>query len=87
MKLLNAQDTAEKIGKAKSTFFNYVTDGYFPQPKKNGLSSYWREEVVDAWIILSEGTKATLPPITVDDLLEIQSCIEKIKLKTAPQAI
>lgn len=34
MKLLNAQDTAEKIGKAKSTFFNYVTDGYFPQPKK-----------------------------------------------------
>ncbi len=58
-----------------------VTDGYLPQPKKNGLSTYWQESVIDAWIILSEGRKATLPPITVDDLQEINACVEKIRAR------
>lgn len=79
MKNLTAADVAAKLGKAKSTFLNYVTDGYFPKPKKNGLSTFWEKSVVEAWIILSANSRATLPAITVDDLHEIQACVAKIK--------
>ncbi len=79
MKNLTKKQVAQKLGKAESTISNYVTDGYFPKPKNNGLSIYWEEATIDAWIILSDGRKATLPPIAVDDLQEIYRCVEKIR--------
>lgn len=79
MNNVSAADVATALGKAKSTFLSYVNSGYFPKPKKNGLSTFWEKSVVDAWIILSADSRATLPPITVDDLHEIQACVAKIK--------
>ncbi|PID66614.1 MAG: hypothetical protein CR975_02240 [Gammaproteobacteria bacterium] len=79
MNNLTRKQVAEKLGKAESTVSNYVTNGYFPRPKNNGLSTYWDRNVVEAWIILSENRKATLPPITTDDLNEIMACVRKIR--------
>lgn len=81
MNNLTKKQVAEKLGKAESTVANYVTDGYFPKPKNNGLSVYWDKNVVDAWIILSEGREATLPPITVSDLAEINECVAAIRAR------
>lgn len=81
MQNLSTMAVAEKIGKAKSTLLGYVSDEFFPKPKKNGLSTYWDANVVDAWIILSENRQATLPPIAVADLHEIMNCVSNIQRK------
>lgn len=83
---LTKRQVAEKLGKGESTIANYVTDGFFPKPKKNGLSTYWDANVVEAWVILSENRRATLPSITVDDLNEINECVVKIRAKTTATA-
>lgn len=50
LKRLRLPQIVEKTGWKRSTIYKKIKDGEFPEPKKDGRTSYWLSSEIDDWI-------------------------------------
>lgn len=79
MRMLKADQVAEKIGYSRPTLYAKVSRGEFPRGKKMGTSNRWPDYVVDAWNILYWNLNEPLPDMAQETLEEVRACVAVAK--------
>ena len=79
MKMLKADQVAERIGYSRAALYAKVAKGAFPRGKKMGTANRWSDYVVDAWNILFWNLNETLPQMADETLEEVRECVEIAK--------
>lgn len=79
MKMLKAEQVAERIGYSRSSLYKKISDGEFPRGNKIGSSNRWPDYVVDAWNILFWELREQLPEMSQDTIEIIKTCVAKAK--------
>ena len=67
MKMLKADQVAERIGYSRAALYAKVAQGAFPRGKKMGAANRWPDYVVDAWNILFWNLNEPLPSASSRD--------------------
>ena len=79
MKMLKADQVAERIGYSRAALYAKVAQGAFPRGKKMGAANRWPDYVVDAWNILFWNLNEPLPSMADETLEEIMVCVDVAK--------
>lgn len=51
LKRLRLPQVIEKTGWQRPTIYKKIKNGEFPEPKKDGRTSYWLSTDIDKWIV------------------------------------
>ncbi|WP_298078743.1 AlpA family phage regulatory protein [uncultured Cardiobacterium sp.] len=79
MKMLKCEQVAEIIGCSRSTLYERIINGSFPDGIKRGNAKRWPDYVAYAWNILYWGLNEPLPEMAEETLKEVRSSVEIAK--------
>lgn len=79
MRMLKADQVAERIGYSRPALYAKVAKGEFPRGRKMGAANRWPDYVVDAWNILFWDLNEPLPEMAPATLDEVKACVNVAK--------